>query len=950
MTYMTEKGTVVLRVNVDEVVLGGGKIQLPVLLEDWTNSKSVTQYCMRGSLHPDTLIIAVENFTQKRVREGLLVYEQSKKAGRLIFDFAQLQSGAIYATSEDNIMLERASEPPYINFTFGRNLYWYVKSQKEKGIASSDGTGSNKENLEEQGIKGGMRKNRKGMPGSPSSGLLSPLSASKSSKSPSKAGQQQQHAQDNGPAGVPPPPPPPGGLRMGPGGIPAVPGTPPPPPFGKKRQRKVRQLYWNRIPQNQLAGTIWKEKGSPSRVAVEIDVQELEDMFSLSPMKDSSDKISMITTSNKSDTGKDGAQALPKVQLLDLKRANNGAVLLSQFKSQLSFSQIRNALITMDHDNILTIENLISLKYLFPLTDQERHDLVNFKGDAQIQCGVAEQFYLATLDVPRPDLRIRMLIFRNQYQDVSQHLEASVQVLRQGSQELVDSDKLAQVLQLILKLGRALNDASHASGFRLDSLSKLADTKAKDKKTSILDYLIAVTMRQKPELINFFDELPTLHVVAKLPTETIQEGLKEIKDTLDALKLELELISRLNMANADLDAKVKSIVSEILEKEEEKRTLQNERKVRRSEEKLKRTQARIARTQSEGHIPSGEESSSSPSWIDTHSPRSSPSKFDAKNSTSSKKRSAPSTPCKADLDSPETLEPVVVSPIDSKFADAYFRAHMETFYDHTLALYLATKKRNEAAVHSFEKAVRYFGEDAKTSQPSSFFSLITSFIDQWKASKAKLDKAASDREKAELKAKKEEEKAKLKLQKKMEAEASQASSQDSTAAEEQGSIIVDNKQVNEATTEQDATSTEAPQLLEITVKIVEQEASPKDLSPASSDVHNIPLVTIDYDSQTSETEHTEQQGAPEEIPSQHFEATQMSTETISSMESTNTIEENTESSFTDVVASTQSSFGQLEVVTVLDFSDPLQHPLSPSQDNEFIPFEDMESSYAQLEF
>ena len=139
---MTEKGTIVLRVNVDEVVLGGGKIQLPVLLEDWQHSKQVTQYCMRGSLHPDTLIIAVENFTQKRVREGLLVYEQSKKAGRLIFDFAQLQSGAIYATAEDNIMLERASEPPYINFTFGRNLYWYVKAQREK-------TGTNGAQLKE---------------------------------------------------------------------------------------------------------------------------------------------------------------------------------------------------------------------------------------------------------------------------------------------------------------------------------------------------------------------------------------------------------------------------------------------------------------------------------------------------------------------------------------------------------------------------------------------------------------------------------------------------------------------------------------------------------------------------------------------------------------------------------------------------------------------------------
>lgn len=726
---MTEKGTLVLRMNVDEVVLGAGKIQLPVLVDDWTKSKSVTQYAVRGSLHPDTLIIAVENFTQKRVREGLLVYsETSKKTGRLIFDFAQLSSGIVYATAEDNIMLERAAEPPYINFTFGRNLYWYVKSQKEKAAGLHGGS---KENDYLNSPKTPSKANGRSPRGRGRNGILSP-------KSPNAPHHNQ--LVPAGPGGAPPPPPLPAALRtlqLDANGVPMC-GTPPPPLGGKKRQRKVRQLHWTKIPQNQLAGTIWREKGSPSRVAVDIDVDELESMFSLSPMKGADGaKLQMKID------GKAAKSAAEKQPLLDLKRANNGAVLLSQFKGVMDFGEIRNALLTMDTKNVLSIENLISLKYLFPLSDQERHEFVNFKGDIT-QYGPAENFYFRTLDVPRPDIRVQMLIFRAQYADVSQHLEAAVHLLRQGSQELVDSDKLAQILQLILKLGRALNDGSttsavgSASGFRLDSLSRLVDTKAKDKKTSILDYLVALVNRQKPELVEFWSETPYLEHVTKLPTETITEGLKEIKDNLDALKLELELIS-VNMTP-------------------EANTLAGELAVEIAAERLK-----------------VEDKSKTEIMVSAFS-------FDASDSAS---RSSSSSSLFASESGEETLVadkeieikiPVEFVDVPARHADSYFKAHMGSYYDETLSTYIALKKRYEAAVHTFEKAVRYFGEDPKSATPSAFFTLLTNFVDNWKNAKAKIDRQAAEEQRAALKAQREEEKRQLQLEKeaKKEREAQEA--------------------------------------------------------------------------------------------------------------------------------------------------------------------------------
>lgn len=739
MTYATEKGTIVLRVNVDEVVLGGGKIQLPVLVDDWTKSKAVTQYCVRGSLHPDTLVIAVENFTQKRVPEGLLVYTAvastsasgndgtSKRRGGMIFDFAQLASGCIYATAEDNIMLERAAEPPYINFTFGRNLYWYVKSQKEK--YAHGGALHGKEN-------DGMQR--------------TPTKAS--TLTPGRSPHQRRHGNNKSPksssdfqtaaGGVwsqtigdapPPPPPVPAALRtlkLDANGIPLC-GTPPPPPGTKKRNRKVRQLHWTKIPQNQLAGTIWREKGSPSRIAVDIDVDEVENMFSLSPMKDAlGNPLSAFGTKLSSDAPQ--AAVCEKANLLDLKRANNGAVLLSQFK-RLDYMQIRNALMTMDERRELSIENLISLKYLFPLTDQERHDFVNFKGDAAKQCGPAEQFYLATLDVPRPDVRVRMLIFRLQFDDVRQHLEAATHILRQSAQELMDSDKLAQVLQLVLKLGRALNDGNtssvhygSASGFRLDSLARLADTKAKDKKTSILDYLVSLTKRQKPELIEFWSETPYLEHITKLPTETISEGLKEIKDSLDALKLELELIA-VNMS-AEMSALSNNIAS-----------------------KFKASQS-ATKNASEMNLSSSSFSDALPSFN---------MELSASSDDVITRSSSSSAEISIRVPGEQTESSAEVEHVDSKHADAYFKAHMAEYYESCLAHYLGSKKRYEVAVHTFEKAAKYFGEDPKSSTPASFFTLISNFVDNWKAANAKIDNAAAEKERNEQRQAKIAEKARL---------------------------------------------------------------------------------------------------------------------------------------------------------------------------------------------
>ena len=61
------------------------------------------------------------------------------------------------------------------------------------------------------------------------------------------------------------------------------------------------------------------------------------------------------------------------------------------------------------------------------------------------------------------------------------------------------------------KVGKVLNRGTHLAkqgGFRLETLLRLADTKAKNKKTSLLNYIVQVSENTAPELHDVDTKFP----------------------------------------------------------------------------------------------------------------------------------------------------------------------------------------------------------------------------------------------------------------------------------------------------------------------------------------------------------------------------------------------------------------------------------------------------------
>jgi len=86
--------------------------------------------------------------------------------------------------------------------------------------------------------------------------------------------------------------------------------------------------------------------------------------------------------------------------------------------------------------------------------------------------------------------------------------------------ECRSSPKLKGIIEVILVVGNYINGGSNrgeAFGFKLISLTKLADTKTTDNKSNLLNYIVGYLRQKKPELLDLTSDLRHVLAAAKVP-------------------------------------------------------------------------------------------------------------------------------------------------------------------------------------------------------------------------------------------------------------------------------------------------------------------------------------------------------------------------------------------------------------------------------------------------
>jgi hypothetical protein len=225
------------------------------------------------------------------------------------------------------------------------------------------------------------------------------------------------------------------------------------------------------------------------------------------------------TTKGAQESTKKKAKKASVVHVIDPQRCMNGGIALARIR--LTPALLGNRLTTLDPACELAAEQLEAALTLVP-TAKEAAQLQRFRGPVG-SLSECEQAMLTLLAVPQASARIEALLFMRSLDESAAFLSAQAAAVRTACALLVQSPPLRRVFHFVLLLGNRLNheeggrstsrpsspttsvaggfagEESGAQAFTLRSLLNLANTKAFDGRTTVLEYLVRVLERAQGE-------------------------------------------------------------------------------------------------------------------------------------------------------------------------------------------------------------------------------------------------------------------------------------------------------------------------------------------------------------------------------------------------------------------------------------------------------------------
>ncbi|CAH2069559.1 unnamed protein product [Thlaspi arvense] len=294
--------------------------------------------------------------------------------------------------------------------------------------------------------------------------------------------------------------------------------------------KKLKPYHWLKLTRA-VNGSLWAETqmSSEASKAPEIDMTELESLFSASAPEQAGNSRLNSSRGPKPE----------KVQLIDHRRAYNCEIMLSKVKvplQDLMYSVLNLEESALDADQV---ENLIK----FCPTREEMELLKGYNGDKD-KLGKCELFFLEMMKVPRVETKLRVFSFKIQFCSQISELKNSLSVVNSAAEQIKNSEKFKRIMQTILSLGNALNQGTArgaAVGFKLDSLPKLSETRARNNRMTLMHYLCKILAEKMPEVLDFTKDFSSLEPATKIQLKYLAEEMQAINKGLEKVVQELSL-------------------------------------------------------------------------------------------------------------------------------------------------------------------------------------------------------------------------------------------------------------------------------------------------------------------------------------------------------------------------------------------------------------------------
>ena len=113
--------------------------------------------------------------------------------------------------------------------------------------------------------------------------------------------------------------------------------------------------------------------------------------------------------------------------------------------------------------------------------------------------------------------RLFTLHYKKRFNTLTLDLQSKMRAVIGSCEEVKSSRKLKKLLQIVLSLGNYMNRGGrgNASGFRLQSLTRLADTKS-NSKINLLNYIVGQIESSHAELLSIEEELGNVKSASKV--------------------------------------------------------------------------------------------------------------------------------------------------------------------------------------------------------------------------------------------------------------------------------------------------------------------------------------------------------------------------------------------------------------------------------------------------
>ncbi|XP_050397693.2 uncharacterized protein LOC126815796 isoform X5 [Patella vulgata] len=343
--------------------------------------------------------------------------------------------------------------------------------------------------------------------------------------------------------GMPPPPPPPGCPS------PTPPQTGPPPPGANlPKSKKTIKIFWKTIPGDVTVPgskieTIWKDPAP-----IKLDIEKLEHLFET---RTSELKQKKTDTSGKKE-----------ITVLDPKRSNGINISLTVLPPPRT---IKAAILKMDNSimNKESIEKI--LNKLLP-TEEEKQLILDAQiANPDIPLGTAEQFLLTLSSINELYARLRLWLFKLEYEQLEQEVSEPLMDLKKGIEELCVNKTFKYILSVLLGIGNFLN-GSQARGFSLDFLTKVPEVKDTAHKHSLLHHLCVMILEQFPGTSDLYSEIGPLTRCSRVDWDELEKKLLKMERDCKASWDYLRAIVKHDGASSEFKGKMLVFLADAAER------------------------------------------------------------------------------------------------------------------------------------------------------------------------------------------------------------------------------------------------------------------------------------------------------------------------------------------------------------------------------------------------